>query len=219
MPWGRMVDLPRRSLRRQKAELITLADRARDAGHWELAAQLYRKILDRNPGNAGIWVQYGHALKEAGELRDPDRLAQAELAYRRALSLDPGVADSHLQLGHVLKIQDRTEEARGAYLQAFALDSSLDSALFELAQLGWSETYFSELRGMLGTDFTDSSAAACVNGQFPEHSAIATIPKAPRSAKPGRPYLNSILTMPRLRPKRSGSSRITPTDPTRGAGQ
>jgi predicted Zn-dependent protease len=64
-----------------KADVI-LADDARDAGQWDRAAQLYRQALDRNPDNPPIWVQYGHALKESGELRDPDRLAQAETANK-----------------------------------------------------------------------------------------------------------------------------------------
>ena len=90
MGLGRVVDLLRF---RRKQNFVDLANRARDARQWELAAQLYRKALDRYPRNFGIWVQYGHALKESGELRDPDKLAQAEVAYRRALSLDPGAAD------------------------------------------------------------------------------------------------------------------------------
>jgi tetratricopeptide (TPR) repeat protein len=152
MALRRMVILPRRGLRRDTSDVITLADHARDAGEWERGAELYRNALDRYPRNSGIWVQYGHALKESGELRDPEKLAQAEAAYRRALSLDPSVADTHLQLGHVLKLQDKIEEARGAYLRAFVLDRSLDSASLELAQLGWSEVHFSQLRSMLGTE-------------------------------------------------------------------
>jgi O-antigen biosynthesis protein len=150
MALDRIFDRPRLSLmRREPSAIIALADRARDAQQWELAARLYREALDQNPHNPPIWVQYGHALKESGGLRDPDKLAQAELAYRRALLLDRGAADSYLQLGHVLKIQGRTQEARGAYLRAFALDPALDNASFELAQLGWSERHFSELRARL----------------------------------------------------------------------
>jgi tetratricopeptide (TPR) repeat protein len=115
------------SFKRSRLSVIALADRARDAGQWDLAARHYREALDRNPHNPPIWVQYGHALKESGGLRDRDKLAQAELAYRRALSLDPGVADTYLQLGHVLKLEGRTDEAQGAYLQATALGCSLDS--------------------------------------------------------------------------------------------
>src|SRR5262245_7792103 len=120
-----ILDLPRFGLKRLGRSSIALADRARNAGQWELAARLYRKALDRHPRNPPIWVQYGHALKEAGSLHDPDKLAQAEIAYRRALSLDLSAADAHLQLGHVLKLQGKTEEAAAAYLRAFALDPSV----------------------------------------------------------------------------------------------
>jgi tetratricopeptide (TPR) repeat protein len=139
-------------LKQRKPSLLTLGDRARDARQWELASRFYRKALNQNPHNSPIWVQYGHALKESGELRDPDKLAQAEIAYRRSLSLDPRVADSYLQLGHVLKIQGKKEEASAAYLQAIALGSSWDGATMELANLGWSEAHFSELGSMLNTD-------------------------------------------------------------------
>jgi Flp pilus assembly protein TadD len=149
MSLDRVVGLPRRGWRRRKADFITLADKARDARHWEVAAQLYRKALDRYPRDSGIWVQYGHALKESGELRDADKLAQAESAYRKALSLNPGAADSYLQLGHLLKLQGKTEEAKASYLRAFALDPSVPYPLQELSGLGWSRAQLSELRAML----------------------------------------------------------------------
>jgi hypothetical protein len=146
MELDRIVDLPRRVFRRGRADLVTPADHARDAGQWERAAQLYRKALDREPRSSPIWVQYGHALKESGELRDPKKLAQAELAYRRALSLDPGIADTYLQLGHAFKLQGKTEDAQAAYLRAFALDTSFPFPLDELRGLGWSEAQIAELR-------------------------------------------------------------------------
>ena len=138
--------MPRFVLKRAKPSVITLADRARDAEEWELAAGHYRAALLRNPNNPPIWVQYGHVLKESGHL------AEAERAYRRAIAYDQRVADPHLQLGHVLKLEGKNEEAQAAYLQAFALDPSLDGASFELAGLGWSEAHLSELRGMLSGD-------------------------------------------------------------------
>ncbi len=135
--------MPRFRRNRTKPSVITLADRARDTGQWERAAEYYREALRRNAQNPPIWVQYGHVLKETGYL------AEAEKAYRTALAYDPRIADSHVQLGHVLKIQGKKEEARAAYLRAFALDPSLGGAPFELAGLGWSDAHFSELRGML----------------------------------------------------------------------
>jgi tetratricopeptide (TPR) repeat protein len=122
--------MPRMSLKRGKPSLITLADRARDAGQWELAARHYRKALNRNPRNSPIWVQYGHALKEIGQM------AEAEGAYRRAIELDPSAADPHLQLGHVLKSQRKRNEAVAAYRRALDLDPTLKAASLELVALG-----------------------------------------------------------------------------------
>jgi GT2 family glycosyltransferase/glycosyltransferase involved in cell wall biosynthesis len=132
------------------------ADRARDAGNWQLAARLYRETLDRDPDNSPLWVQYGHAVKELGKLQDPDKLARAERAYRTALSLAPGIADSYLQLGHVLKLQGKTEEAQAAYLRAFALDPAMPYPLQELKGIGWSEVQLSELRSMIGSEAPDT---------------------------------------------------------------
>jgi lipopolysaccharide biosynthesis protein/GT2 family glycosyltransferase len=164
MVLDRIVNLRRLGLLRRKLSAAALADQARDRGQWEVAAELYRKALNRNPRNPPIWVQYGHALKESGERRDPDKLAQAESAYRRALSLDPGVADPYLQLGHVLKLQGNTEEAQAAYLRASALDPSIPYPLAELSGLGWSEAHLSELRGMLDTGIADPPVPASADG-------------------------------------------------------
>jgi hypothetical protein len=102
---------------------ITLADRARDTGQWEVAARYYRRALDRNPCNSPIWVQYGHVKKEAGQL------GHAEEAYRKAIELDPNAADSYAQLGHVLRMQGRGDEAADTYRKALALDAALCAAL------------------------------------------------------------------------------------------
>jgi tetratricopeptide (TPR) repeat protein len=128
-----------RSSKRRRENIIIRADRARDARQWPLAARLYREALDRNPSNAPIWVQYGHALKESGHPLD------AEIAYRRALAYDSNVADWQLQLGHVLKIRGRTKQAQTAYLRAYALDPLLGDSLAELEGLGWSKAELLEL--------------------------------------------------------------------------
>jgi TPR repeat len=123
------VPILRWRLRRAKLSRITLADRARDAGQWKLAARQYRKVLNRNPRNSPIWVQYGHALKQTGHL------AEAEKAYREAIVLDPNAADPHLQLGHVLKLQRRRAEAAAAYHRALDLDPTLHAASREVVAL------------------------------------------------------------------------------------
>src|SRR5207249_6356909 len=106
--------VPRSRIRRRKG-VITRADRARSTQQWPLAARLYRKALNRNPRNPPIWVQYGHALKEAGDL------AAAETAYRTAIDYDPDAADSYLHLGHLLKLRGAKSDAAGAFFRTAAL--------------------------------------------------------------------------------------------------
>lgn len=106
------------------------ADEARAVGDWQRAARLYRDVLAQHPDSAPIWVQYGHALKESGDL------AGAETAYREALRREPASPDTHLQLGHALKLQQRRDEAAVAYRLALTLDPGFEPAQLELAALG-----------------------------------------------------------------------------------
>ena len=123
-------------LKNREPSVITRADRARATGQWQIAAGLYHIALDRNPRNPPIWIQYGHALKECGDL------AQAENAYRTAIAHGPDDADAHLQLGHVLKLLGNTEGAEAAYQRALALDRSLQDAAVELAALARAKERF-----------------------------------------------------------------------------
>jgi glycosyltransferase involved in cell wall biosynthesis len=118
-------------LPRYPARLATrLAQRAKLAGNWPLAARRYRNALAFNPANAAVWVQYGNALKESGAIAD------AELAYRRSLEIEPDYPDAHLQLGHALKLQRRGNEAIACYRRAVSLDPLLHHASLELLGLG-----------------------------------------------------------------------------------
>ena len=75
-----------------------LGDLARDARDWPRAAVAYRNYLELQPENAAIWVQYGHALKEAGIL------AAALAAYVESRRLQPVDGDRDL---HLLDLQRR----------------------------------------------------------------------------------------------------------------
>jgi tetratricopeptide (TPR) repeat protein len=70
----------------RKLSPIALANRARDTRKWELAVRYYRDALEREPNEPRIWVECGHALKEAG------KASEAEVAYRKALELDSQTA-------------------------------------------------------------------------------------------------------------------------------
>src|SRR6266851_3343975 len=139
-----------------RPSLITLGDRAHEARRWDVAARHYHKVLQRNPRNPPIWIQYGHALKESGNL------AEAEAAYRQALAYAPKVADSHLQLGRALTLQGKAQEAQASYLRAFALDPSRAASLIELVKFGWPEIEISGPCGRLdaGYDPDDSGSYA-----------------------------------------------------------
>lgn len=159
--------MPLFSRARREPSVISRADRAREALQWDIAADFYRKALDRNPDNPPIWVQYGHALKESGNLRE------AERAYRAAVARDPTAADSHLQLGHVLKLQGKQEEAEAAYLRAFALDPVLPYPPDGLRDLGWSETRLSALRRLSAeTEPADINSPAAVSGASLPEAAV-----------------------------------------------
>jgi tetratricopeptide (TPR) repeat protein len=110
---------------------ILRAERAQEARKWKLAARHYREVLLDMPNAPEIWVQYGHALKESGNV------AEAETAYRNSIELEPSSADAHLQLGHALKIQGRIDEAVGAYFRSLALDPAPRHPRDELIALGW----------------------------------------------------------------------------------
>jgi tetratricopeptide (TPR) repeat protein len=97
----------------------TRANRARDARQWEFAARFFADELDRNTYAAAIWVQFGHALKEAG------RIPEAETAYRNAVSLAGETLDILLALGHALTLQDKRAEAAQIYARTLDLSPPL----------------------------------------------------------------------------------------------
>lgn len=116
--------------------LLTEANRARDAHEWEVAARFYRDALTADPSLAHIWVQYGHALREA------DVPEEAARAYAQAAELAPHASDPWLHLGHARKqAGDRAGAAR-AYLGAARIDRNADAVgeLHRLLALGDSVT-------------------------------------------------------------------------------
>ncbi len=70
-------------------------DAARAAGDWASAALHYQQHVDANPDDFDIWVQLGHANKEAG------RMSDALTAYTKARALRPNDADLLLNFGRL----------------------------------------------------------------------------------------------------------------------
>lgn len=103
-----------------------LGDEARDRRDWTAAAEHYAEHLKTHPDDGAIWVQHGHARKEAGDL------AGAERSYLRALSLDPANADTEVQLGHVEKLKGYSDQALARYRKALVLDPTFGPAIEEV---------------------------------------------------------------------------------------
>jgi tetratricopeptide (TPR) repeat protein len=111
-----------------KQRLVAAADAARDARDWKSAAKFYRRALNRDRRWGPIWVQYGHMLKEAGNLPG------ADAAYQRAVAIAPN-ADIHLQIGHLRKLQGDGEAALSSYERALEMDPLLRDAAEEIERL------------------------------------------------------------------------------------
>lgn len=121
---------PVRSPEMMARDAILAGDQARDRHDWTAAAEAYRQALTHRPGDAGIGIQHGHMLKEAG------RLEEAEAAYRAAGEAAPFDADPWLQRAHVLKALGRGEEAIAAFVEALRRDPKALGARDELISLG-----------------------------------------------------------------------------------
>ncbi|MGI9246129.1 MAG: sulfotransferase [Steroidobacteraceae bacterium] len=64
-------------------------------GEYDLAAAAYASVLARYPGNARIWLAYGHALRTAG------RTDEAVIAYRKSLGLAPALGEAYWSLANL----------------------------------------------------------------------------------------------------------------------
>ena len=93
-------------------------DAARDVRDWPSAAIAYRDYLGIRPDHAAIWVQYGHALKEAGRLDD------ALDAYQEALRIHGDHADLMLSIGHVYKLRGDLQSAATCYEMSTRQDNN-----------------------------------------------------------------------------------------------
>lgn len=108
--------LPLAVRRRIANRIWRRAHAARDRHEWTKASEGYRNGLAWNDQRAGMWVQYGHALKESGRVR------QAIVAYQTALKLEPENAEFHYQLGVARRVVGDFEGALWSLRRARDLD-------------------------------------------------------------------------------------------------
>jgi tetratricopeptide (TPR) repeat protein len=81
---------------------------------YQEAAQLYRQVINRNPGYAGVWKSLGfvHWLS--------DRNSEALAAYKEAVRLQPDDAEAHYMLGTIQN--DDPQAAIAEYREAVRLN-------------------------------------------------------------------------------------------------
>lgn len=109
--------------------VIAQANAARDRKDWRAASDAYRQAVTQDPALAHIWMQLGHALKEAGDLD------QAESAYQRALEELPDRGEPLLHLGHLEKLRGQQAKAGRYYYRAVEIEPTNADAVTELHRL------------------------------------------------------------------------------------
>ena len=100
-----------------------------EASSPQLARELYRRVLERDPSHADALVNLGCLLHEAG------LLDEAREHYHRALEAKPGNATAAFNLGVVLEDMGQPEAAYDAYSRAVEADQSMADAYFNLSRL------------------------------------------------------------------------------------
>ncbi|MGH8215273.1 MAG: tetratricopeptide repeat protein, partial [Rhodanobacteraceae bacterium] len=116
-------------------------------GRHERAVGFFRKALEAQPRDAGLYAGLGISLFESGDANG------AVASLRQACELAPNAAAGWYNLGKALKLQVRTDEAITALERALQLDPSHVSARLTLADaqasIGHIEAAADELRRLL----------------------------------------------------------------------
>lgn len=102
--------------------LLLIADIARGARKWQIAAEYFGYFLEQNPNNSAILVQLGHAFKELGANHDALR------AYQRAVVANSTNYDAFIHLSYLHIFMGHKENSY-KYLKLIFLSgiNSLDS--------------------------------------------------------------------------------------------
>jgi tetratricopeptide (TPR) repeat protein len=95
-----------------------LADLHLSIHQWELARNLYREVLEVEPGNAAAASDLGTCYFYEGNLEQAVRLLQ------QATSLDPTLAEAYFNLSRSLSEEYRFDESEEALRRASAIDTT-----------------------------------------------------------------------------------------------
>jgi tetratricopeptide (TPR) repeat protein len=130
--------------------------RYHQSGNLAAAEQLYRQVLQDQPGNADALYLLGTAAQQAGkpeaaaaclqraikrDRRNPDyhlalgdarqaqgKAKEAQAAYNKALALAPGRAEPHFGLGNLMQAKGKLQDAVRHYRRALKIDPRLAEA-------------------------------------------------------------------------------------------
>jgi predicted O-linked N-acetylglucosamine transferase (SPINDLY family) len=109
------------------SEMLVRARKHYQAGDLVNAEQIYRQILQVDPGHAHTWYLLGTVCQMRGNLDE------ALGALRQALQLKPTFAESHNHLGVALAQQRKLDDAITSFREALLLKPELASAHRNLA--------------------------------------------------------------------------------------
>jgi tetratricopeptide (TPR) repeat protein len=98
-------------------------------GNLAEAEALLRRLADRFPGSALVWLNLGNAL------RDQKRPEESLACYTKAIGFDPRLSEAHNNLGSVLHALYRFDAAEQAYRASIATDPDYIAARYNLASV------------------------------------------------------------------------------------
>lgn len=98
-------------------------------GELNVAETLLRRLSDRYPDAAPVWLNLGNVL------RDQRRPQDALTCYEKAATIDPRLAEAHNNAGSVLHGLYRFDEAERAYRASVASDPDYLHARYNLASV------------------------------------------------------------------------------------
>jgi len=113
------------------ALMLLAADCLAELQEHALAAQAYREVVKRAPGDANARLRLGASLLSSGQVG----AAEKELA--RVLAEAPGTPQIHYWMGALLAEQKRTEAAKTHLERALALDPRCVGCMAQLAHIAY----------------------------------------------------------------------------------
>ena len=97
-------------------EAFALAVQNHKKNNFQVAENLYKKILNTNPNSAGVHNNLGMMYKELEEYQ------KAIGCYEKAIQIDPNYANVYYNLGNILQELRELQKAKSCYEKLLNLD-------------------------------------------------------------------------------------------------